>query len=84
MIIESLANSNDFEGWANNRLVIDMLSEAQRHLHNGHITEEELQKVVLGLIQKEVQVRFDSCHQPLRILSHGVHGHIVSLQAYIQ
>lgn len=55
-IVESLANSPDFEIWAKNRMVIDSLKEAQRLLDNGHIKEEEMETVLLAYITQNMQV----------------------------
>lgn len=57
-IVESLANSpdNDFEVWAQNRMVIDSLKEAQRLLNNGYVKEEEMETALLAHITQNMQV----------------------------
>ena len=62
-IVESLANSpdNDFEAWAQNRMVIDCLRQAQRLLENGHVKEEEMETALLAHITQNLQVFTWSC-----------------------
>ena len=57
-VVESLANSpdNDFESWANNKQVLDSLSEAQRLLDTGHMTVNEMENLFLAHLTKEQQV----------------------------
>ena len=50
-IVRSFTGKNDFEQWATNAQVLDMLKEAQRLLDNGYITEEQLQKSLLAHLE---------------------------------
>ena len=84
-VVKSFTNSpcNDFESWAKNQQVIDMLKEAQRLLDNGYITEQELENSLLAQLQVTPTPYLDECLEPcistccvcssiLRPSSHGV------------
>ena len=62
-IVESLASSpnNDFEVWAQNRMVIDSLKAAQRLLDSGHVKEEEMETALLAHITQNMQVSTNCC-----------------------
>ena len=50
-IVRSFTSNNDFEQWAKNTQVLDMLREAQRLLDNGYVTEQQLQKSLLAHLE---------------------------------
>ena len=52
-IVKSFTTSpgDDFETWAKNQQVIDTLTEAQRLLNNGCITEQQLEDSFLAYAQ---------------------------------
>ena len=50
-IVRSFTRNNDFEQWAQNTQVLNILREAQRLLDNGYVTEQQLQKSLLAHLE---------------------------------
>lgn len=52
-LIQTFANDpkGDFDKWASNPRVIEMLSEAKRLMDEGHLTEEEVERALVNQLQ---------------------------------